>query len=114
MLDLELVRFMESLPLELKLNMKGGKIIHKEIAKTILPDSIINRPKKGFQSPTNKWFREEMNIVEDMLLSADSEIAKVFDQRYITEILKSHAHGFNKEKQIFLLLGIYYWLGEQL
>ncbi|MGF1558063.1 MAG: asparagine synthase (glutamine-hydrolyzing) [Flavobacteriaceae bacterium] len=114
MLDLQLVRFMESLPLELKLNMKGGKIIHKEFAKTILPDSIINRPKKGFQSPTNKWFREEMNIVEDMLLSADSEIAKVFDQRYITEILKSHAQGFNKEKQIFLLLGIYYWLGEQL
>ncbi len=114
MLDLQLVRFMESLPLELKLNMKGGKIIHKEFAKTILPDSIINRPKKGFQSPTNKWFREEMNIVEDMLLSADSEIAKVFDQRFIAEILKSHTQGFNKEKQIFLLLGIYYWLGEQL
>ncbi|WP_461442802.1 asparagine synthase (glutamine-hydrolyzing) [Maribacter sp.] len=109
MLDLELVRFMEALPLDLKLNSKGGKIIHKAYAQTLLPERIINRRKKGFQSPTNRWFREEMDVVEQILLTGDSEFSKVFDQGYISEILAQHRAGYNKEKQIFLLLSIYYW-----
>lgn len=109
MLDLELVRFMEALPLDLKLNGKGGKIIHKAYAKTLLPERIINRRKKGFQSPTNRWFREEMEVVKHILLTGDSEFSKVFDQGYISEILAQHKAGYNKEKQIFLLLSIYYW-----
>jgi asparagine synthase (glutamine-hydrolysing) len=109
MLDIELVRFMEALPLELKLNAKQGKIIHKEYARSLLPERIINRPKKGFQSPTNKWFREEMVTLKAILLTVDSEFSKIFNQNYISEILEQHEVGFNREKQIFLLLSIYYW-----
>lgn len=109
MLDVELVSFMEALPLDLKLNTRQGKIIHKEYAKSILPDRIINRPKKGFQSPTNKWFREEMETLKEILLTKDSEFSKIFNQDYLSEILEQHSNGYNKEKQIFLLLSIYYW-----
>ncbi|MGB5665575.1 MAG: asparagine synthase (glutamine-hydrolyzing) [Maribacter sp.] len=110
MLDIELVKFIETLPLELKLNSRHGKIIHKEYAKKILPKKIINRQKKGFQSPTNKWFREEMEVLENILLSKGSEFSKIFDQTFIAAILENHSKGYNKEKQIFLLLSIYYWL----
>lgn len=109
MLDLQLVRFMESLPLNLKLNGTGGKIVHKAFAKSLLPDRIIERRKKGFQSPTNRWFREEMETVRGILLTNDSEFGKVFDQNYVSEILAQHLAGYNKEKQIFLLLSIHYW-----
>jgi asparagine synthase (glutamine-hydrolysing) len=74
-----------------------------------LPERIINRPKKGFQSPTNKWFREEMVTLKAILLTVDSEFSKIFNQNYISEILEQHEVGFNREKQIFLLLSIYYW-----
>ncbi|MFD0797135.1 asparagine synthase (glutamine-hydrolyzing) [Maribacter chungangensis] len=109
MLDIALVQFMEGLPLHLKLNSRQGKIIHKEFAKTVLPDNIIHRKKKGFQSPTNKWFREEMHTVKDILLKNDSDFSSVFNQDYIAEILEQHNSGYNREKQIFLLLSIYYW-----
>lgn len=109
MLDIAFVHFMETLPTALKLNTKEGKLIHKQFAKTILPDEIIYRKKKGFQSPTNKWFREEMNTVKEILLGSNSEFAMVFDQNYIDEILEQHSSGYNREKQIFLLLSIYYW-----
>ena len=110
MLDIELVRFIESLPIEMKLNNKQTKIIHKEFAKTILPDSIINRPKKGFQSPTTKWFRDEMPTLKEILLDNNSTFSKLFNITSVAKILKQHVEGFNKEKQIFLLLSIYYWL----
>ncbi len=109
MLDLDLVHFMESLPLKAKLNGRQGKIIHKEYAKTLLPETIINRKKKGFQSPTNKWFREEMKTVMGILLDSSSVFGRIFDTKGIAEILQQHAKGHNKEKQIFLLLSIYYW-----
>ncbi len=109
MLDIALVHFMETLPLELKLNSRQAKIIHKKFAKTILPDSIINRKKKGFQSPTNRWFREEMDTVKDILLNKESAFATVFNSNYIVELLEQHSIGYNREKQIFLLLSIYYW-----
>lgn len=108
MLDIDLVKFIESIPVEFKLNAKHGKIIHKEYAKTILPENIINRQKKGFQSPTNRWFREEMKVIKEILLSPNSEFSKVFNQSFVLEILEQHMKGYNKEKQIFLLLSIYY------
>lgn len=112
MLDLELVKFIETLPLELKVTNWGGKLIHKEFAKTVLPDSIVNRKKKGFQSPTNKWFRDEMRTLREILLSKDSVFSKIFNQKYVEKILVQHTNGYNKEKQIFLLISIYYWLNE--
>ena len=110
MLDIKLVNFIESLPVHIKLNNKGGKIIHKEFAKSILPDEIINRPKKGFQSPTRKWFKDEMDTLKDILLVEGSIFSSIFNIKAVEKILKQHINGFNKEKQIFLLLSIYYWM----
>ncbi len=110
MLDLELVRFMESLPLEQKVNYREGKLIHKAYAKQLLPKKIINRKKKGFQSPTNRWFREEMDTLKSLLLDSSSSFSRVFNLNYVQKILEKHISGYNKEKQIFLFLSIYYWL----
>ncbi len=110
MLDLELVRFIESLPRALKLNLQHGKIIHKKYAKKILPASIINRPKNDFRSPTRVWFERESGTIAEILLSSGSNFSKIFNQRAVSSILHQHQQGFNKEKQIFLLLSIYYWL----
>lgn len=110
MLDLELVKFIESLPYHLKLNLRSGKIIHKQFARKILPDKIINRKKKGFLSPTNNWFKNEADIIKEILLTNGTNFSKVFNQTYVAEIIKLHLKGYNKEKQIFLLLSIYFWL----
>ena len=110
MLDVELVQFVESLPRSLKLNLRSGKIIHKQYAGKILGSEIVHRKKKAFQSPTRRWFRTEMDQIADILLSSHSHFSSVFDQKAVAAILKTHMEGFNREKQIFLLLSIYYWM----
>jgi asparagine synthase (glutamine-hydrolysing) len=110
MLDLELVKFIESLPVHLRVNLRGGKIVHKDFARSILPEKIINRKKKGFLSPTNKWFKNEASIIKEILLSYGTNFSKVFNQNYVAKIIELHLKGYNKEKQIFLLLSIYFWL----
>jgi asparagine synthase (glutamine-hydrolysing) len=110
MLDLELVKYIESLPRELKLNLTEQKRIHKIYSRTLLPHEVIKRKKKGFQSPTRNWFSREIDTIKDILLQSGTNFSKVFHQWYIAEIISQHQNGYNKEKQIFLLLTIYYWL----
>ena len=109
MLDIELVDYIESLPRKERLAFRKTKVVHKQFAKKILPDSIVNRKKIGFESPTQVWFNTHNNQIRDLLLSP-SPFIEIFNAFAITELLDNHLKGYNKEKQIFLLLGIYFWL----
>jgi asparagine synthase (glutamine-hydrolysing) len=109
-LDLDLVNFIESLPYQSKLSLTKGKIIHKEYAGKLLPDEIINRKKKGFGSPTTNWFKSESASIKNILLNHNTPFAGVFNQKKVAEIITQHENGYPKEKQIFLLLGVYYFL----
>ena len=57
MLDIELMEFVESLPLDYKIRLGKGKIVHKEMAESYLPREIVHRKKKGFQVPFGDWCR---------------------------------------------------------
>jgi len=113
MLDLELVEYIESLPRKYKLNLTEGKRIHKIFSRRLLPEEIINRKKRGFQSPTRKWFIKESEVIKSILLQQGTNFSRVFNQSYVAELIDQHNRGFNKEKQIFLLITICYWLARK-
>jgi len=108
-LDLELIEFIESLPIDLKIRLNQGKYIHKKLAEKVLPKTIVYRKKKGFLSPTNEWFKTHNNEIVNMLVE-DNKFNSYFEIAEVKRILEQHIKGINNEKQIFLLLGIYYWL----
>lgn len=109
-LDLELIQFINSLPLNFKINNGNGKFIHKEFAKTVLPENLVNRKKKGFLSPTNKWFNENLGLIIEKIVEDDtSKFNKIFVKKEILNLLKRHREGFNQEKQLFLILSLYFW-----
>jgi asparagine synthase (glutamine-hydrolysing) len=108
-LDNDLIQFVESLESRYKFNSSRGKIIHKDFARAYLPSSVIERKKLGFQSPTQSWFKESKSCIET-LLTCDTEFNALFDSNTITKLLSNHYKGGNMEKQIFLLLSIYYIL----
>ena len=47
----ELVAFMDSLPMEMKFDMKGPKMFQKQMMADILPDYILYARKRGFEPP---------------------------------------------------------------
>jgi asparagine synthase (glutamine-hydrolysing) len=111
MLDLNLVDFVESLPCDYRVKLLHSKIIHKRFARRSLPKSIINRRKKGFLSPTNVWFKRTDDL-RDVLLDSSSKFASFFDLREVDNVLDEHRNGLNRERHIFLLLNLYYWMAE--
>jgi asparagine synthase (glutamine-hydrolysing) len=50
-LDIDLVRFAQSIPPKLKLNRYTEKYILRRIAEGLLPEAIVSREKFGFQAP---------------------------------------------------------------
>lgn len=109
-LDFELVDFIESLPLKFKIHNGNGKHIHKEFARQVLPDTIVKRPKKGFRSPTGKWFEQEMgSLIDEMTQDPTNNFNQLFDTNEVKKILHLHHIGFNQEKQLFLLISLYFW-----
>lgn len=104
-LDLYLIRFIESLPLAYKTKFFQGKIIHKKYAKNLLSSHIVYRKKKAFQSPTKKWFGNG-RMLRDRLLDSKSRFSTFFDLKEVESVIDQHQIGYNKERHIFLLLAI--------
>ncbi|HYM08910.1 MAG TPA: asparagine synthase (glutamine-hydrolyzing) [Terriglobales bacterium] len=113
LLDHDLIRFVESLPSGCRLGIFRGKLLHKQFARRILPASIVRRKKKGFLSPAGRWFKEAKAIA-DILLDPASRFSTYFDRAEVKKILNEHAAGMNRERHIFLLLSVYYWMAQSL
>ncbi len=71
-LDAEVVDFAFALPSKYKINGRLKKRIVQDAFRTLLPEELYNRPKKGFEIPSLDWFRKELwSLINDDLLEDD-------------------------------------------
>jgi asparagine synthase (glutamine-hydrolysing) len=110
-LDHKLVEFIATLPESLKISQGKGKWILRQAMGSVLPPSILHRPKKGFPSPAAAWFRVELrDFVRDTLLGRDAASRKFFDLQAIEDIVgrqeKGKLSGF---QEVWSLLVFEFW-----
>jgi asparagine synthase (glutamine-hydrolysing) len=108
LLDLELIHFVETLPRKYRIRLLRRKVLHKDAARRRLPTSIVGRKKKGFLSPAGNWLKS--STVRDLLLDPTSRFSSYFDCKEVEKVLNEHSTGFNRERHLFLLLSVYYWM----
>jgi len=89
-LDYELVNFIFSLPDDFKINASQRKRVAQDAFKEMLPAKLYNRPKKGFEVPLLKWFRNEMKsiITDDLLSKSFIEEQNIFNYTAIAQLKK--------------------------
>lgn len=93
-LDHHLVELAFQCPPELKLAQQGKGIL-KQIARGILPDSVIDRPKGYFPMPALKYVRGEFyDFMADILTSQASRDRGVFSKSYIDRLLAEPEQHF--------------------
>ena len=86
-LDHELVELAMAMPPELKLR-DGGKYALKKIARGLIPDAVIDRPKGYFPMPALKYVRGEFfDMVRDTLMSSACVQRGLFSRDYIDILL---------------------------
>ncbi|MBI3343402.1 MAG: N-acetylglutaminylglutamine amidotransferase [Gammaproteobacteria bacterium] len=111
-LDHELVELAAGMPPELKLK-SGGKHPLKVIARGLLPDAVIDRPKGYFPMPALKYVRGEfLNFMREVLHSEACRQRGLFQRPYVEKLLaapEQHMTPLNGSK-LWQLALLEYWL----
>ena len=88
-LDQELVEIAASCPPELKLR-QGGKYPLKAMARGLLPDAVIDRPKGYFPMPALKYVRGEfLDFMRDILESQACRNRGIYSPAYVNMLLSA-------------------------
>ena len=112
MLDIQLVSFIESIPLKFRVGRRRTKILHKMLAEAFLPSEIVNRPKKGFYVPISDWSR---GIWKDRL---EEKIFSRQDALHFSYLHRSGIQEFwntlqsnkqSNDRQTFTFLMLIFW-----
>ncbi|MBI5740378.1 MAG: asparagine synthase (glutamine-hydrolyzing) [Nitrospirae bacterium] len=69
MLDSDLVEYVYSLPGSAKVTPWGLKVGMKKAMRGVVPDSILDSPKKGFGVPFEEWLRDDLKQVAGEVFS---------------------------------------------
>lgn len=70
-LDNDLVDFCIRLPTRFKLRGRERKYLMKKVARRLLPDEIVDRKKKGFGIPLQKWMKDTGDLAQDRVTGVD-------------------------------------------
>ena len=88
-MDTELVEWALSIPPSLKMKEEGKHPL-KNIARGLLPESVIDRKKGYFPMPALKYIQGEfLEFMSDILLSDACINRGVFDRSYVNEVIDS-------------------------
>ncbi len=75
----------------LKLANGKTKYILKKTFKDILPASLYNRPKAGFEVPISRWLRTDLKFLLDQYLAKEKLIEQgIFDFEIVDDLIQKH------------------------
>lgn len=111
LLDHPLVEFAVSLPGHWKRREGVGKWILRKAVKGLVPDSVLEQPKRGFGVPLAAWMRRELRHRLDTLLRPDRAVYEHVDRTSVTRLVNEHVSG-RRDHSHFLwrLLVLDLWL----
>ena len=110
LLDHKLVEFAATIPPELNLNRDTTKYVLKQAMRGILPDAIIDRPKRGFAVPLQWWFRGRLGpYAKELLLGDRGRRRGFFNIRYVERVVDRHDKGHNLDLQLWALISFELW-----
>jgi len=93
-LDHALVEFAAAIAPNVHLRRFDLKRVLKRAVADLLPAEIIERRKKGFGVPLDRWFREDLApYVSSTLGAADAPIRRHLDGDGVDQLLAEHARG---------------------
>ena len=110
-LDHKLVEFAAMMPPRLKLRGLTTKWILREAVRTVLPPSILSRPKMGFPVPFAVWMRGPWSdLARDVLLDSRSRQRGIIDPAAVDQLIAAHRSGLTEKGDVlWSLLNLELW-----
>jgi len=109
-LDLELMRFVERIPVRERVRVRHGKRAHRAAMARLVPRRIVERPKHGFSTPYDSWLRESLGEEVSRRYSRGSALGDLVDPGTVSTLVAAHRSGRADHKSIlYCLLELSEW-----
>ena len=110
MLDVNVVEWGLSLPRKYRIKGFETKHILKDVARSLVPANLIDRPKMGFGIPRAEWLRTGMKaMVIDTLTDATATQRGWFNAVEVKKVIDIHMAGEDKDNLIWPMLMLELW-----
>lgn len=116
MLDKDVVEFAWSLPIELKRGTDGGKQVLRDVLYRYVPRELLDRPKKGFSVPIQKWLKQpELRQWAESLIDKKILLSQGFlDAEVVWKIWNDFIECGKWRIQIWYILMFQQWLTQEM
>jgi asparagine synthase (glutamine-hydrolysing) len=110
LLDINVIEWGISLPHNYKIKGFETKHILKDVARSLVPAELIDRPKMGFGIPRAEWLRGGMKEMVIDTLTDDTAIQRNwFNKNEVKQVIDLHMGGQNKDSVLWPMLILELW-----
>jgi asparagine synthase (glutamine-hydrolysing) len=110
MLDVNVVEWGLSLPSRYKIKGFETKHILKDVARSLVPSHLIDRPKMGFGIPRAEWLRTDMkSMVLDLLTDSTGTQRGWFKEAEVVKNINEHMAGRDRDNILWPILMLELW-----
>ena len=110
MLDVNVVEWGLSLPRKYKIRGFETKHILKDVARSLVPAELIDRPKMGFGIPRAEWLRTGMReMLVDTLTDKTATQRGWFNSTEVRKVIEIHMAGEDKDNLLWPILMLELW-----
>jgi len=93
LLDADLVDFALRVPGHLRVTATESKRIFRKAIRGIVPQSVLTRPKMGFDVPLGRWFRGPLRYRIDALRNLSEGLRTYVDAAAVRRLVTEHTFG---------------------
>jgi asparagine synthase (glutamine-hydrolysing) len=110
--DTELIRFMATVPAEIKLPGMRKKNVMRGAMEGILPPEILNKKKVGLEMPYSRWFKNELkDLIDNYLGPQKVSERRLFKPESVKALVDEHMSGRRDNgRALWGLLNYMVWL----
>jgi asparagine synthase (glutamine-hydrolysing) len=110
LLDVNVVEWGLQLPWRYKIKGFEAKHILKDVARSLVPAQLIDRPKMGFGIPRAEWLRTGLKeMTMDLLTDQKAMQRGWFNSDEVKRVLNTHMSGEDRDSTLWPLLMLELW-----
>jgi len=110
LLDVNVIEWGVSLPRKYKIKGLETKHILKDVARSLVPAELIDRPKMGFGIPRAEWLRAGMReMLVDTLTDTTATQRGWFHSTEVRKVINIHMAGEDKDNLLWPILMLELW-----
>jgi asparagine synthase (glutamine-hydrolysing) len=112
LLDFDLVDFALRIPGNLRVTASESKRLFRRAIEGIVPESVLSRPKRGFEIPLGRWFRGPLRHRVEALRDPSAELRQYVDAGAVRRLTFEHVIGRRDHSaMLWRLMVLDCWLG---